>query len=108
MIKGLKDLVKESIDKGSTTAEDVTKSIAGLPFETLAKIGPLADSINGLKELQDESIGKVYDMIRSVNQQVNELADNMLEKVEKKETKGEDTEKAKPKAASKAKSKAAK
>jgi len=107
MIKAIKDLVVEAIDKGSNTAEDFTKSIAGLPFETLAKIGPFADSINGLKGLQEQSTDKVYDMIRNMNQQVGDYAENFLEKSEKTKGQETDTEKQKPKAVVKPKPKAA-
>jgi len=104
VLRGLKDLVIEAIDKGATTTEDVFKSIANLPFETLVLLGDTAKSLKGL---QEESIGKVYDIIHNLNQQVDEYAENLLEKLEKKAEQGKDTEQRKPKTA-KPKPKAAK
>ena len=83
MIKGLKDLVKEAIDKGATSTEEIHKSISNLPFEILTKIAPFSDAIENMKEIQRNTIGKVYDMIRTVNEQVGEIADNILKKKEK-------------------------
>jgi len=49
----------------------------------LTKIAPFSDAIENMKEIQRNTIGKVYDMIRTVNEQVGEIADNILKKKEK-------------------------
>lgn len=81
MFQALKDVVVDSIDKGTSSIEDLTKSIASLPYDALAKIGPFADTANGLKEVQENSIGKVCAMTRSMNQQISGYADNLIEKL---------------------------
>lgn len=103
VLRGIKDLVTETIDKGATTTEDVVKSIFNLPFETLARIG---DTAKSLQDLQEQSIGKVYDIIRDMNQQVGEFADDMLDKLEDKEKQRKDSKKVKSESA-KSKSKPA-
>jgi len=75
-----KDAVVESIDKGVSSMEEVHSTIANLPFEILEKVEPVAETSNGIKEFQERTAGKVYDMIRSVNQQVNEIAETFLPK----------------------------
>ncbi len=107
MIKTIKDLVIEAIEKGATSTEEVQKSITNLPFEILIKIAPFSDTIKGIKEIQERSIGKVYDMIRTINEQVDEIADNMLERLEENHEQGQDPEKPKLKAPEKPKLKAA-
>jgi len=82
MIKGLKDLVKEAIDKGATSTEEIHKSISNLPFEILTKVAPFSDTIENMKKVQTNTLGKMYDMIRTVNEQVGEYADSLLKEKE--------------------------
>jgi len=76
--------------------EDIHKSIASLPLEILAKVAPFADSAKGVKEVQGDTINKLYDMIRTVNQKISELAETYLQKKEKQ---GKAPEKSMPKIA---------
>ncbi|MFA6451313.1 MAG: hypothetical protein WCX65_17705 [bacterium] len=86
-LKDLKDLVQEMVDKGATSVEDVHKSIAALPLEVLESISGLEDSAKGIKEIQQKTIGGVYDIIRKVNSKVAEIAEDIINKVESKEEK---------------------
>jgi len=91
-IKSIKGLVVETIDKGATSTEEIHKSILNLPFKMLTKIAPFSDTIHNMKEIQTSSIGKVYDMIRTVNENVGEFANHLL-----KSNGGQDKESEKPK-----------
>jgi len=84
-LKKLKDLVQEMVDKGATSVEDVHKSIAALPLEVLEGIEGLEEPAKGIKEIQQKTIGGVYDIIRKVNSKVAEIADDIISKVEKKD-----------------------
>ena len=84
-LRKLKDLVQEAVDKGATSVEDIHKSIAALPLEVLESIEGLEESAKGIKEIQQKSIGGVYDIIRKVNSKVSEIADEIISKVEKKD-----------------------
>jgi hypothetical protein len=86
-LKDLKDLVQEMVDKGATSVEDVHKSIAALPLEVLESIEGLEDSAKGIKEIQQKTIGGVYDIIRKVNSKVAEIAEEIINKVESKDEK---------------------
>jgi len=82
-LKGLKDLVQEAIDKGATTVEEVHQSIASRPLEILQQLIPDKTPAKEIEAFQKKTIGSVYDMIRTVNQAVGEIAGNLLAKIEK-------------------------
>ena len=84
-LRELKDLVQELVDKGATTVEEVHKSIAALPLEVLEGIEGLGETVGGIKEIQQKSIGGVYNIIRDINNRVAELAEDIISKVEDKE-----------------------
>lgn len=75
----LKDLVQDAVDKGATSIEEIHKTIAALPFETLEKVG-LANST--IKEKHNQFLSSVYGAIRSVNQQIGDFASDILENIE--------------------------
>jgi len=89
MLKELKDKVKEAVDKGATSIEEVQKEVAKMPFDIIGKMEPMKTTADGLHDLTDWSIGKVHDMIRGVNQKVSDYADVILraEKDEKEKVK---------------------
>ena len=82
-MKSLSDLqatVQDAIDKGATSIEEVHKSIANMPLDLLAKIGPLEDVVKGGKAFQEQTIGSVYENIRLMNQKVGDIASQLLSK----------------------------
>ncbi|MGK5091566.1 hypothetical protein WDW89_06050 [Deltaproteobacteria bacterium TL4] len=83
-IRELKDLVQEAIDKGATTVEEVHKKIAGMPFDMLAKIGPIQTQVGQAREIHDQTIGTIYETIRAINQKAGELAEEILNKIQPK------------------------
>ncbi len=80
-IKELKDLVQEAIDNGATTVEQIHKSIANMPFEVLEKINLSGATVDKLENFQKETIGTVYDFIRSVNAKAGDIANELLRKL---------------------------
>jgi hypothetical protein len=77
-LSDLQAMVQEAIDKGATNVEEVHKSIANMPMDLLAKIGPLENVVNQGKTLQEQTIGAVYENIRLVNEKVGEMAAKLL------------------------------
>jgi hypothetical protein len=75
----LKDLVQDAIDKGAKSVEEIHKTIAALPFETLEKAG-LTDST--LKEKHNQFLSSVYGAIRNVNQQIGDFASDIFKNIE--------------------------
>ncbi|HMV77014.1 MAG TPA: hypothetical protein PL048_02185 [Leptospiraceae bacterium] len=84
-IRGLIDLVQDAISKGAASVEEVHRSIANQPLELLKQIQPLESSIQGFQDFQNQTIGGIYESIRSINQQAGEIARDLLSKVEKPE-----------------------
>lgn len=82
-LRDLKDLVQEVVDKGATSVEEVHKAIAALPLEVLESISGLEEPAKNVKEIQQKSIGGVYDIIRKVNTKAAELAEDIISRVEK-------------------------
>ncbi|HOC91404.1 MAG TPA: hypothetical protein PKH33_03435 [bacterium] len=83
-IRELKDLVQEFVDKGATSVEEIHLSIAKLPLEVLESIEGLEEPAKGIKDIQQKTIGGVYDIIRKVNAKAAEIAEEIIAKVEKK------------------------
>ncbi len=78
----LKEMVRELIDKGASSVEDIHKNIADMPFDTLEKVLPLESTTKSVRKVHDNTVGGVYDIIRKVNSEVSRLAGEMLDKVE--------------------------
>ncbi len=76
--KNIADLVKDAIDKGATTVEDIHKQIAALPLKVLEEVKFLKEPAREVRRIQERSIGAVYDLIRNINRQAGELASDML------------------------------
>jgi hypothetical protein len=81
-LKDLKDLVQETIDKGATTVEEVHQAVASKPLEVLEQLVPEKTPAKDIEAFQQRTIGSVYDMIRTVNQAVGEIAEGILSKIE--------------------------
>ena len=78
MLKDLQEYVQLTIDKGATSLEEVHKSIANMPLDFLEKIGPIKGTVEGVKEIQANTIGNVYESIRLVNEKAGEIASRLL------------------------------
>ena len=79
-LTGLVELVQDAIDKGATSVEQVQKAILNQPFAVLERIESLKEPAQAVREIQDRTIGSVYDVIRTVNQEVSNLAKDLLGK----------------------------
>lgn len=75
----LADLVEEAIEEGATRAEEIHKSIARLPLEMLEDLNLFADVVKDVREIQETSIGAIYDAIRKVSREGARLAEDLLE-----------------------------
>ena len=76
--KDLVGLVEDVIERGASTAEEVHRAVADLPFEMLDRIGVLKDAGGEAKRMQDQTIGAVYDLVRDINHKVSTLAADLL------------------------------
>ncbi len=76
--KGLPELVRQAVDRGAKTAQEIHKAIAHAPLDALEQIECLKGPAGEVKRLEDVSIGAMYDLIRKVNHEVTKLASEML------------------------------
>ena len=82
-LTGLIDRVQETIDRGSTTVEEVHKAIMNQPLDLIERIPPLEGAARSVREVQNRTVGSVYDIIRTTNRQVGNLARDLLSKAER-------------------------
>ncbi|MBW2368985.1 MAG: hypothetical protein JRH15_13980 [Deltaproteobacteria bacterium] len=83
-IKEIQKIVKNAIDNGAKSFEDVHQAIAKLPLDYLGKIEKIEDTASKVKDLQAKTIGHVYDLIKDVNDRAYDITKDMLEKVNPK------------------------
>jgi hypothetical protein len=74
----LPELIQDAIDRGSTTVEDIHKSIADLPLKILEESDLLRSPAKEAKRVQDHTVGAIYDVIREVNEEVGTFASELL------------------------------
>jgi uncharacterized protein YoxC len=65
--------VHDAIDEVTTAVEGIHKSVADMPLDMLAEITPLQSAVREVKDTQDQVIGAVYDLVRTINGQVRRL-----------------------------------
>lgn len=82
-VKRLADLVREVVDDGANTAEQIHKAIADLPLDVLERLDLFRETARNVRRIQDTSIGAIYDVIRKVDREVARLAQEVLERAPK-------------------------
>jgi len=73
----IRELVKQAIDAGATTVEEVHQKIAAMPLEALKCFDPTGTAEKA-QDLTARSIGAVYDTIRQLNDQIGDFAQQLL------------------------------
>jgi len=72
------DWIEETIDRTATGIEEIHKSIAEIPLDVMRRSGVFEQTAADVSELQERSIGAVYDLVRDVNRRVLGLASDLL------------------------------
>ena len=72
------DRVKQAVDEGACTAEEIHKRAAALPLDVLERLELLEGPAQELRRIEEQSIGAVYDLVRGVNREVAKLAGDWL------------------------------
>jgi len=73
--------MQDIVDFGANSAEEITKTVVGLPLRMLERTGLFQEAGAEVRRIQDGVIGAVYDSVREVNHRVCELARNVLAEV---------------------------
>ena len=84
--RGLKDLLQDAVDKGTTAVERVHKDVARTPFAVLEHVPPLADPARLGWSLLERAITETYETIRAVNRMTGELVGVALDLAERQST----------------------
>ncbi len=74
----LANTVHDAIDSVATTVEGIHRSVADLPLDVLAGLGPFTETFKGVRAVQAESIGVVYELVRDVNDRVRRLTTGLV------------------------------
>ena len=80
--RGLTELIEDAVNTGATSVEEIHKRIAEMPLTVLEQLGIFERTAGDVRQIQEKSIGAVYELIRDVNHEVAQLARELLEKRE--------------------------
>jgi hypothetical protein len=70
--------VHDAIDDVTAAVEGIHKSVADFPLFVLGEITPFKHTLEEVKDTQDQTIGAVYGLVRSINAQVRRLTTNVV------------------------------
>ena len=76
--KGVRELIHDTVDSTTTTVQNIHQVIANAPFDALAKADGLERSARDLRETQDTVVTAVYDTVRKINREIQQLGDDLL------------------------------
>jgi hypothetical protein len=69
-LRGLRALLEQVVEHGTTAVERVHMATAARPFDILAHIPPVAPGARGVRLVHDATVAGVYETIRQVNRLV--------------------------------------
>ena len=81
-IEALKDTIQEAIDQGASTVEEIHQHIAKMPLDAIESLGMFGDKPGQLRNLQERTLGSVYDAIRKINNEVGQLISDQFGNLE--------------------------
>jgi len=84
-LKGLKDLIQDAVEHGTTAVQKVHEDIASRPFDAL-EATPLRLPVTGIRFVHDTITKTVYASIRGVNRIAGAAAGAVIEEVERKDS----------------------
>jgi hypothetical protein len=81
--KGLRALLTDAVEQGTSAVERVHKATAARPFGILEKIPVVAPVSDGVRLVHDATVAGVYETIRQVNRAVGATLSAALDAAEK-------------------------
>jgi hypothetical protein len=73
------DRLERAVRKGTDSAEEIHRKVANLPLDLLERIELLEESVQKVRQIQDEAIGAIYDLVRGINQEIGRAASDIIE-----------------------------
>ena len=71
--------IEDVVDRAATSVQSIHQSIADLPFEVLERNGLWVETSSELRDVQVRTLGAIYDVVRSVNHRVGDIASDLLD-----------------------------
>jgi len=87
-LRGLKDLVRDTMQHGTTAVEKVHLETARRPFSVLESIAGLSEPVKGIHEVHDAVVASTYGAVRAVAQAVDKALDVALNALDDKTAPG--------------------
>jgi hypothetical protein len=84
-LRGLKDLLQETVDAATSAIEETHQAIARQPFALLERVDAIAAPVRAIEHLERTVTGSVYPTIRTVNRLSGILATQVLDCLEEPE-----------------------
>jgi len=81
-LRGLRALVQDAVEHGSSAVEKVHLATASRPFRILQAIPPISGPVRVIRVVHDLSVASVYGSIRLVNRAVGTVLEVALDAVE--------------------------
>ena len=72
------DWIRETVDRGASSAEEIHKAVVDLPLDILERNGLFEQVAGDVRKFQDRSLGAVYDVVRQINHRVADLASDFV------------------------------
>jgi hypothetical protein len=69
-LRGLRALLQDAVEQGTSAVERVHRATAARPFDILDHIPPIAPAARGVRLVHDATVAGVYETIRQVNRLV--------------------------------------
>ena len=83
-LRGLKDLVRDTMQHGTTAVEKVHLETARRPFSVLESIAGLSEPVKSIHQVHDAVVASTYGTVRAVAQAVDKVLDVALDKFDDK------------------------
>lgn len=79
-IREFQQQVEEQISNITNQIEEFHKNVAENSFEKLQGIDAISTQVDQFKEVHDDMVAKLYEMVRGVNERGGELARQILDR----------------------------
>jgi hypothetical protein len=66
-LRGLRALLEDMVEHGTSAVERVHRATAARPFDVLDHVSPIAPAARGVRVIHDATVAGVYEAIRQVN-----------------------------------------
>lgn len=79
-LQEIQQQLEEGINSGSLTLEEMHKQVSAVPFDELAKIEPITDTVTSFRMMHDNAVSGFYELVRTVNRQAGETTRDFISK----------------------------